>query len=300
MPMIGYLSSGAPGPFAQVAAAFSQSLAGAGYVAGKNVTIEFRWAEGQYDRLPALAADLVQRKAAVIVVSGGAVSALAAKAATSTIPVVFVMGDDPVKTGLVASLNRPGGNVTGISLIIGELVAKRFELLTELVPDAATIAVLLNPTNPNSQTDTRDVQAAARSRGRQIALLYASNATEIDAAFVALAQRGAGALLIGTDIFFTSRSGQLVALASRHRIPAMLQWRESVAEGGLVSYGPSHAEPYRQAAGYTARILKGEKPADLPVVQPTKLELVINLKTAKALGLTIPAGLLATADEVIE
>jgi putative tryptophan/tyrosine transport system substrate-binding protein len=300
MPVVGFLSSGAPGPFAEVTDAFRQSLSEGGYVAGKNVTIEFRWVEGQYDRLPALAADLIQHGAAVIVAAGGAVTARAAKAATSTIPIVFIIGDDPVKTGLVASLNRPGGNVTGVNLFIGELVTKRLDLLTEMVPNATTIAVLVNPDNPNAETDAKEAQTAAYARGRQIVLLNASNVAEIDAAFATIAQRGVGALLIGTDIFFTSRRDQLVALASRHGIPVMHQWREFVVEGGLMSYGTTHTEPYRQAGSYTARILKGEKPADLPVIQPTKFELVINLKTAKALGLTVPPSLLTRADDVIE
>jgi ABC-type uncharacterized transport system substrate-binding protein len=299
MPVIGFLGAGAPGPFAEMTAAFSRSLSEAGYTAGQNVAIEYRWAEGQYDRLPALAADLVGRRVAVIVAVGSP-SAPAAKAATATIPIVFIVGDDPVRAGLVASLNQPGGNVTGVSLIIGEVVAKRFALLTELVPNAATIAVLVNPSNPIAETDATEAQSAARSRGRQIVLLNASNAAEIDAAFATVAQRGAGALLFGSDILFTSRRDQLVALARRHGIAAMHQWREFVVDGGLASYGANHAEPYRQAASYAARILKGEKPGDLPVVQPTKFELVINLKTAKALGLTISPTLLARADEVIE
>jgi putative ABC transport system substrate-binding protein len=300
MPVIGFLSSGAPGPFAETTAAFSRSLSDAGYLAGRNVTIEFRWAEGQYDRLPALAGDLVRHRAAVIAVAGGAVSALAAKAATSTIPIVFMMGDDPVQIGLVASLNRPGGNVTGVSLFIRELMSKRFELLTELVPNAATIALLVNPANPNAATDVRDAQVAARGRGRQIVVLNASTTAEIDQAFASLVQQGAGALLIGTDIFFTNQRAQIVALASRYGVPTMHLWREYVVDGGLVSYGTSHTEPYRQAASYVARILKGEKPADLPVIQPTKFELVINLKTARALGLTVPLTLQVAADEVIE
>jgi putative tryptophan/tyrosine transport system substrate-binding protein len=210
------------------------------------------------------------------------------------------MGDDPVKTGLVASLNRPGGNVTGVSLFIRELMSKRFELLTELVPNAATIALLVNPANPNDATEVRDAQVAARGRGRQIVVLNASTTAEIDQAFANLVQQGAAPLLIGTDIFFTNQRARLVALASRYGVPTMHQWREYVVDGGLVSYGTSHTEPYRQAASYAARILKGEKPADLPVTQPTRFELVINLRTAKTLGLAIPDKLLALADEVIE
>jgi ABC-type uncharacterized transport system substrate-binding protein len=300
VPVVGFLSSGAPHPFTEMTAAFSQALSAAGYVEGKSVSIEFRWAEGRYDRLPALAEELVRHPVAVIAVAGGAVSAKAAKAATSTIPIVFIAGDDPVRTGLVASINRPGGNVTGISLFIAELVAKRMELLMEVAPKATSVAVLINPANPNARTDTSQAQAAAGARGRQIVLVNASTIPEIDAAFAAAVQRGAGALLIGTDIFFTNRRGQLIDLATRHRLPTMYQWREFVADGGLISYGTSHAEPYRQAAGYVARILKGEKPADLPVIQPTKFELVINLKTARMLGLEVPEKLLAIADEVIE
>jgi len=299
-PTVGFLSSGAPGAFAEMTAAFNKALSDAGYVPGKNVTIEFRWAEGQYDRLPALAADLVRRRVAAIAVAGGAVSAQAAKAATSTIPIVFIMGDDPVKAGLVGSLNRPGGNITGVSLIIAQLMAKRLELLTELVPSASTIAVLVNPANPNAQTDLSDAQSAARSRGRQVFSVSASNPPEIDAAFASAKQRGAGALITGTDIFFTSRREQLVAVAKRHSMPTMFQWREFVVDGGLVSYGTSHTEPYRQAAAYIVRILKGEKPGNLPVTQPTTFELVINLKTANALGLTVSPQMLARADEVIE
>jgi putative ABC transport system substrate-binding protein len=299
-PVVAFLSSGAPGPFADVFAAFLQSLGNAGYVQGKDVAIEVRWAEGQYDQLPGLAAELVRLHPAVIVVSGGAVSVLAAKVATPSIPIVFVMGDDPIKSGLVTSFNRPGGNVTGISLIIAELMAKRVELLAELAPSAGTIAVLVNPHNPNAIKDAEDARAAAHARGRAVLVLHASSAVEIDASFAALVQQGAGALVIGTDIFFTNRRAQLVALAAGHHVPTIYQWREFVQDGGLVSYGTTHAEPYRQAAGYAARILNGEKPGNLSVTQPTKFELIINLKTAKALGLEIPPTLLATADEVIE
>jgi putative tryptophan/tyrosine transport system substrate-binding protein len=300
IPVIGFLSSGTPGPFAEVTDAFTLSLSEGGYVAGKNVTIDFRWAHGQYDRLPVEAADLIGHGAAVIVAAGGAVTAQAAKAATSTIPIVFIAGDDPVKAGLVASLNRPGGNVTGVSLFISELMTKRFELLSEMIPSAAIIAVLINPANPNAEIEAKESRSAAHARGRQIVLLNASNPVEIDAAFAVVAQQGAGAILVSGDILFTGRRDQLLALAKRHGIPVMYLWREFVVDGGLASYGTSHAEPYRQAAGYTARILNGEKPADLPVVQPTKFELVINLKTAKTLGLTVPPGVLALADEVIE
>jgi len=299
-PLIGFLSSGASGPFAEMSAAYQQALGEVGYVAGKTVTIEYRWAEGRYDQLPALAADLIGRRADVIATAGGAVTALAVKAATGTVPIVFIMGDDPVRAGLVASLNRPGGNITGVSLFLAELLGKRFDLLSELVPQAATIAVLVNPTNPNVESDKQSAQAAARSRGRQLLIVSARSVSEIDAAYATLVQQGAGALLIGTDILFTNQRDQFVVLGARHAIPTMHQWAEFVTFGGLVSYGTSHTEPYRQAAAYTARILKGEKPADLPVTQPTKFELAINLKTARALGLDIPTKILALADQVIE
>jgi putative ABC transport system substrate-binding protein len=299
VPVIGFLSSAAAGPFAEMTAVFSRSLNDAGYILGQNVAIEYRWAEGQYDRLPALAADLVRRRVAVIVAIGST-AAPAAKAATAAIPIVFIIGEDPVRTNLVASLNRPGGNVTGVTLIITDVVTKRFELLAELVPNATTIAVLVNPSAPSANTDAGEAQLAARATGRQMVLLNAKNPTEIEAAFATIAQRGVGALLFGTDILFTSQREQLAALAHHHGIPAMHQWREFAVEGGLASYGTIHPEPYRLAASYTARILKGEKPSDLPVLQPSKFELIINRKTAKALGLAIPTKLIALADEVIE
>ncbi len=299
-PLVGFLSSGSSAPFAEMSAAYQQTLGEAGYVAGKTLTIEYRWAEGQYDRLPALAADLVSRNADVIATAGGAITALAAKAATANVPIVFIMGDDPVRAGLIASLNRPGRNVTGVSLFLAELLGKRFDLLSELVPPPVTLAILVNPTNSNVESDKREAQAAARARGRQLLILQASSIGEIEVVYATLAQQRAGALLIGTDILFTNQRNQFVALAARYGIPTMHQWREFVATGGLVSYGTSHTEPYRQAATYTARILRGEKPSDLPVTQPTKFELVINLKTAKTLGLAIPDRLLALADEVIE
>jgi putative ABC transport system substrate-binding protein len=298
--LVGFLSSGSFGPFAEMSASYQQTLGDAGYVAGKTVTIEYRWAEGQYDRLPALAADLVGRRPDVITTAGGAVTALTAKAATVTVPIVFIMGDDPVRAGLVASLNRPGGNVTGVSLFLAELLAKRFDLLSEILPQAATIAFLVNPTNPNVESDKQSAQAAARARGRRLLIVSASSVAEINAAYATLAQQGAGALLIGTDILFTNERDQFVVLSARHAIPTMHQWPEFVTGGGLVSYGTSHTEPYRQAAAYTARILKGEKPGDLPVTQPTKFELAINIKTARALGLEIPIKILALADQVVE
>ena len=300
MPVIGYLSSVSPGPSAPAVAAFRQGLAETGYVEGQNVAIEYRWAEGNYDRLPALAADLVGRKVDLIATGGGPPSAFAAKTATSTIPIVFVLGDDPVATGLIASLARPGGNLTGVSFLLVELMPKRLELLSELVPLAGVIALLVNPNNSNAERIIRDVEGAARAKGVQLPILKAGTETEIDAAFATLVQMQAGALVVGTDPFLNSRREQLVALASRHAVPAIYQSREFVASGGLISYGPSFTAVFRQAGIYAGKILKGAKPVDLPVQQPTRFELVINLKTAKALGLTVPQTLAARADEVIE
>ena len=299
MPVIGFLSSLSPGPSAPFTAAFLEGLSETGYVDGKNVAIEYRWAEENYDRLPALAADLVGHKVDVIVTVGGGVVALAAKNATSTIPIVF-SGGDPVALGLVASFARPGGNLTGFSILTGELSPKRLALLSELVPQAKVIALLVNPNSPIAKRIIGDVQEAARTKGVQLSVLNASTEGEIAAAFAALVQLQAGALVVGNDPFFNNRREHLVALASRHAVPAIYEWREFAVAGGLISYGTSLTSVYRQHGGYTGKILKGAKPADLPVQQPTTFELVVNLKTAAALGLTVPQSLLARADEVIE
>ena len=300
MPVIGWLATGTSKGFAPFVAAFREGLNGTGYVEGQNVAIEYRWAEGQNDKIPALAADLVRRQVALIA-AAGTPSAFAAKAATATIPVVFSTSLDPVEAGLVASLNHPGGNVTGVSHFLAVLVAKQFELLHELVPNTKLIAVLVNPNDPNLTRDiTKNVQAAARTLGRQIHILNASTEGELDAAFSTFTQLRADAVIVGADTFFTSRRNQIVALAARHSIPAMYYLREFTAAGGLLSYGTSLPDSYRQVGIYAGRILKGEKPADLPVVRPTKFELVINLTIAKTLGLTIPLSLLGRADEVIE
>jgi ABC-type uncharacterized transport system substrate-binding protein len=298
MPVIGFLGIGSPGPVrAPYLAAFRQGLSETGYIEGQNLSIEFRWAEGSSDRLPALAADLVGHKVDVIVTQGGILPALAAKGATSTIPIVFT-GGAPVEQGLVASLARPGGNLTGFTFFLIELVPKRLELLSELVPEARVIALLVNPSPPNSWLG--ELQQAARTKGVQLLILKAATESEIDAAFASLVELRAGALLVGPDPFFNDRREQLVALAARYALPTSYEWRESVAAGGLISYGPSLTAAYRQVGIYAGRILKGEKPADLPVQQPTRFELVVNLQTAKALGLTVPPSILARADEVIE
>ncbi len=297
MAVVGYLSSGnaASGPNS----AFYQGLSETGYVEGQNLAIEHRWAEGRYDRLPALAADLVGRQVAVIATLGMP-AALAAKSTTSTIPIVFNVGIDPVADGLVASLARPGGNLTGITILSSELMPKRLELLSELVPRHGVIALLVNPTNASAEPQSRDLEKAARAMGVRLHILKASTESEIDAAFASLVQLHTDALVVGTDVFFFSRHEQIVALASRYAVPATYEGRAFAAAGGLISYGPSLTVLNRQLGIQVGRILKGAKPADLPVEQPTKFELVINLKTAKALGLTVPHSILSRADEVIE
>jgi putative ABC transport system substrate-binding protein len=301
MPVIGFLNAGSPGPSRPYVAAFHQGLSETGYVEGQNVMIEYRWAEGRHDRLPALAADLVDRKVDAIATGGGTAAALAAKNATSTIPIIFADVGAPVSAGLVASLSRPGGNLTGFSIMGTELVPKRLELLSELAPGAKVITLLVNPNNQNAaERIIRDAQEASRERGLQLEILKAGTESEIDAAFASLVQLHAGALVVGADPFFESRREQLLALAARHAVPAISAFRDFTAAGGLISYGPSLAASFRQLGIYAGRILKGANPADLPVQQPMTFELVVNLNTANALGLTVPPSILARADEVIE
>jgi putative ABC transport system substrate-binding protein len=288
-----------PGPFAQRLAAFRQGLTETGTIEGRNVTIEYRWAEGRYDRLRALAADLVDRQVDVITTTGGP-SVLAAKNATLTIPIVFRSGADPVELGLVASLARPGGNLTGVSFISIELMPKRLELLSELVPHAGLIALLVNPNSSIAQRIIGDMQGATSAKGLQLDVLKASTESEIDAAFETLVEQHAGALVVGGDTFFANRLDQIMALAAHHAVPAIYELREAVVAGGLISYGPSRSGSWHQVGTYVGKILKGAKPADLPVQRPTTYELVINLKTARAIGLTVPQSLLTRADEVIE
>jgi len=300
LPVIGVLGSTSLAEWAHPIDAFREGLAEAGLIEGRNVAIEFRWAQNQFDLLPALAAELVARRVDVIFTTGVTISALTAKAATSTIPVVFIIGADPVRLGLVASLNRPGGNVTGVTALLNSLVAKRLELMRELVPAATAIGLLVNPKNPNAESDTRDVEIAARALGLKIHVANASSESEFAPAFSNFVGQRVGAMLMLPDPFFLGRRDEITALATRHALPAMYDRREVAVASGLISYGPSFTDANRQAGIYTARIIKGERPADLPVVQPTKFELVVNLKTARALGLTIPPTLLARADEVIE
>ena len=299
MPVIGVLSPRSPAVDVPLIAVIRQGLNDTGFFEGRNVTLDYRWADGQYDRLTALAADLVRRQVAVIVAPGGEISALAAKTATATIPIVYLGGSDPVRSGLVPSLNRPGGNITGVTSFIFDLEPKRLGLLRELRPNATTIAVLVNPNSPDTEIHVSDIQTAAHSVGQQIDVLNASTIADIDSAFARLVQKRADALMVAADPLFFNRASQLVVLATRHAIPALYSRREFVAMGGLMSYGPTIIESYRIAGVYTGRVLKGEKPGDLPIQLPTKFELVINLKAAKALGITIPSSLLARAEEVI-
>jgi putative ABC transport system substrate-binding protein len=299
MPVIGFLHSAASDGWEPMVAAFRAGLNEIDFVDGQNVAIEFRWAAGRYDRLPALAAELVHRQVAVIA-TGGTISALAARTASTAIPIVFTMGGDPVELGLVASLNRPGGNATGVSYLINMMVAKQFELLHELIPKAAAIAFLVNPTNANAESDTRAMQAAAEALRRQLVILKAATGGGFETTFEALSSPRVGALVVSADAFFLSQRDRLIAFTARHSLPAVYPVREFPVAGGLMSYGGSPTIAFRQAGNYVGKILKGAKPAELPVIQPTKFELVLNLKTAKALGLEVPATLLARADEVIE
>jgi len=300
MPVIGFLGSASPAQWSPFVAAFRKGLNEAGYIEGQNVTIEFRWAEGQYDRLPAMAAELAQRRVTVIVAAGGTAAALAARKASATIPIVFSGGDDPVAQGLVASLGRPGGNVTGVTLFGSELMAKRVELLHEFLPKAGTIGVLVSADAPADAVYVKEARRAALATRQQVEVFRIRQPRDIDAAVASVAQAKIGALIVVPDPLFQLQRERLVALTARHSVATLFGFREFVAAGGLMSYGPSIADAYRSVGIYTGRILKGAKPAELPVLQPTKLELVINLKTAKALGLTIPQSLLLRADEVIQ
>jgi putative ABC transport system substrate-binding protein len=300
MPVVGFLHIAFPGPYTQQLAAFRQGLKQSGYVEGQNVAIDHRWANNEYDRLSELAADLVHRRVAVIAAAGGAPSALAAKGATSTIPIVLVFGSDPVRLGLVASLNRPGGNITGVTFLTTELMAKRLDLLRELTPQATTIAYLADLRSIAGQEMQRDMLAAAGALGRQVAVVEARSPRDFEPAFAAFVERRAGALVVGASSLFDSNRDPLVALAARHKMPAIYQAREYVSDGGLMSYGASYGDAFRLGGLYVGQILEGAKPADLPVEQSTRFELVINLKTAKALGLDVPLSLMIRADEMIE
>jgi putative tryptophan/tyrosine transport system substrate-binding protein len=300
MPVVGYLGAQSPAAFASRVAAFRQGLGEAGYAEGRNVAIEFRWAEGRHDRLPELAADLVARQVSVIVAPGGAPAALAAKSATMSIPIVFEMGADPIAIGLVASLARPGGNLTGISSLNVEVTPKRLEILHEAIPTGRLVAVLLNPTSPTAESQLKQLQQAARTLELQLHVLHASTQGDFDNVFATLLQLRPKGLVVASDTFFATHSEQLAALTARHALPAIQQSRDFALAGGLMSYGGSFLESHRQAGVYTGRILKGDKPADLPVQQVTKVELLINLKTAKALGVTFPLALSGRADQVIE
>ena len=301
MPLIGFLSTRSAHESEHLVAGFRSGLKGAGFVEGRNVAVEYRWADSQFDRLPSLANELVALRVAVIATLGGPLSALAAKAATTTIPIVFALGVDPVKLGLVASLNRPGGNITGVAQLGATLSGKRLQLLRELVPQANVIAVLVNPKTPDAQTQSSDMREAARAVGQQIVFLNASTAVEIDAAFTGLRHKSAGALVVTNDPLFNGQRELFAALAVRHKVPAIYGWRENVEAGGLMSYGTANlAASYGQVGNYVGRILKGARPADLPVVQPTKFDLVVNTKAAKALGIKLPQSILVQADLVIE
>jgi putative ABC transport system substrate-binding protein len=300
MPVVGFLNVASPGALRQQIAAFREGLKESGYVEGQNVAVEYRWAEGQYERLPELAADLVRQQVSVIVVGGGAQAELAVKAATTTIPIVFSAGGDPVRSGLVASLNQPSGNITGVYHFATGLEAKRLGLLHEMLPKATPIAVLINPNFADAENQLRDVQEAAARLGVQLVVVRANAESDFNAAFSTVVQQRSGALLVGASPFFNNRREQLVVLAARHALPTIYEWRDFAAAGGLMSYGTSLADAYRQVGVYAGQILKGAKPVDLPVVQSTRFELVINLNTAKALGIEVPPTLLARADEVIE
>jgi len=300
MPVVGILASVSPAPYAGFIAAIKEGLRQTGYIEGRNVTIEYRWAEGHYDRLPQQAIELVDRGVAVIILVGGGPTIAAAKAATATIPIVFVMGEDPVKSGAVTAINRPGGNATGVNLLTVAMEAKRLQLLHELVPNVTVVAIIVNPNNPQAAEQLQDLQAAARTLGVKVEVFKAGGPSEIDTAFASLVGRQAGALLVAADAFFNTRREQFVVLTARHALPAIFYFREFAAAGGLMSYGPSLTDAYRQEGIYAGRILKGEKPAEMPVQQAVKIELIINLQTARALGLTIPLPLLGRADQVIE